>query len=67
MIFTIDPMIWIHPEQLYIRIEDMALVTEDGVENLSGFVPTKIEEIEALIKEKGLTELRPVVGLPLKK
>lgn len=67
MIFTIDPMIWIHPEQLYIRIEDMALVTEDGVENLSGFVPTKIEEIEALIKEKGLTELRPVIDLPLKK
>jgi Xaa-Pro aminopeptidase len=67
MIFTIDPMIWIHPERLYIRIEDMALVTEDGVENLSGFVPSRIEEIEALINEKGLTELRPPVSLPLKK
>jgi Xaa-Pro aminopeptidase len=66
MIFTIDPMIWIHPERLYIRIEDMALVTENGVENLSGFVPSGIEEIEALIREKGLTELRPSVSLPLK-
>ena len=38
MIFTIDPMIWIPEERLYIRIEDMALVTEDGVENMSAFV-----------------------------
>ncbi len=67
MVFTIDPMIWIHPERLYIRIEDMALVTEDGVENLSSFVPSKLEEVEALIKEKGLTEFRPALTLPLKK
>jgi len=67
MVFTIDPMIWIHEEHLYIRIEDMALVTEDGVENLSGFVPTSIEDVEKKIKEKGLTEFRPPVDLPLKK
>ena len=67
MIFTIDPMIWIHSEQLYIRIEDMALVTENGVENLSAFVPSGIEDVEAMIKEKGLTEMRPAAILPLKK
>jgi Xaa-Pro aminopeptidase len=67
MIFTIDPMIWIHEERLYVRIEDMALVTEDGVENLSAFVPSRLEEVEATIKEKGLTEFRPVTELPLKK
>ncbi len=67
MVFTIDPMIWIHEERLYIRIEDVALVTEDGVEDLSGFVPSRLEEVEALIKEKGLTEFRPAVALPLKK
>ncbi|HRX95286.1 MAG TPA: M24 family metallopeptidase, partial [Chitinophagaceae bacterium] len=66
MVFTIDPMIWIHPERLYIRIEDMALVTEDGVENLSGFVPSRIEDVEAMIREKGLTEFRPPLALPLK-
>lgn len=66
MVFTIDPMIWIHEERLYIRIEDMALVTEDGVENLSGFVPSRLEDVEAMIKEKGLTEMRPAVSLPLK-
>lgn len=67
MVFTIDPMIWIHEERLYIRIEDVALVTEDGVENLSAFVPSKLEDVEATIKEKGVIEFRPAVELPLKK
>jgi len=67
MVFTIDPMIWIHEERLYIRIEDMALVTADGVENLSSFVPSKIEDVEATIKEKGLIEFRPATQLLLKK
>jgi len=67
MVFTIDPMIWIPEERLYIRIEDMALITDDGVENLSAFVPSKLEDVEATIKEKGLTEFRPATVLPFKK
>jgi Xaa-Pro aminopeptidase len=67
MVFTIDPMIWIHEERLYIRIEDVALVTADGVENMSAFVPSRIEDVERTIKEKGLIEIRPVNELPLKK
>jgi Xaa-Pro aminopeptidase len=67
MVFTIDPMIWIPEERLYIRIEDMALVTADGVENLSGFVPSRLEDVEATIKEKGLIEFRPATDLPQKK
>lgn len=66
MVFTIDPMIWIHEERLYIRIEDMALVTTEGVENLSAFVPSQLEEVERTIKEKGLIEFRPAVALPFK-
>lgn len=59
MIFTIDPMIWIHEEKLYVRMEDMALVTKDGVENMSGFVPSKLEEIERTIAEAGIVQFRP--------
>lgn len=66
MVFTIDPMIWIPEERLYIRIEDVALVTEDGVENLSAFVPSSIEAVEKTIKEKGLTQFHPPVALPFK-
>ncbi|GAA0878179.1 aminopeptidase P family protein [Algoriphagus jejuensis] len=61
MVFTIDPMIWLHDERLYIRIEDVALVTEDGVENLSSFVPSTIADVEAMIQEKGLIEYRPAL------
>lgn len=67
MVFTIDPMIWIPEERLYVRIEDVALVTADGVENLSAFVPTQVEEVERTIKEKGLIEFRAPVSLPFKK
>jgi hypothetical protein len=62
MVFTIDPMIWIPEERLYVRIEDMALVTADGVENLSGFVATRISEIERTIAEPGVVQDRPPVG-----
>ncbi|MEN2282270.1 Xaa-Pro peptidase family protein [Algoriphagus sp. SE2] len=67
MIFTIDPMIWLREERLYIRIEDVALVTENGVENMSAFVPTTIEEVEKTIAEKGMIEERPAMNLPLNK
>jgi Xaa-Pro aminopeptidase len=66
MVFTIDPMIWIPEERLYIRIEDVALVTPDGVENMSAFVPSTIEEVEKTIKEKGVIEFHPPAELPFK-
>lgn len=56
MVFTIDPMIWLPEERLYIRIEDMALVTADGVENLSGFVPSRIADVQRTIAEPGLVQ-----------
>ena len=67
MVFTIDPMIWLRDERLYIRIEDVAVVTADGVENLSGFVPSRIEDVEKTISGKGLIEFSPPVKLPLGK
>ncbi len=65
MVFTIDPMIWIPEEKLYMRIEDVALVTVDGVENLSAFVPSNLEDVERVIREKGLIQFRPAASLPL--
>jgi Xaa-Pro aminopeptidase len=62
MVFTIDPMIWIPEERLYIRIEDVAVVTADGVENLSAFVPSRIEDVERMIKENGVVQFRPAVA-----
>ncbi len=59
MVFTIDPMIWIPEEKLYVRIEDVAIVTADGVENLSAFVPSTVDDVERTIKQEGLVQFRP--------
>lgn len=64
MVFTIDPMIWIHEERLYVRMEDVVVVTAGGVENLSAFVPSTIAEIERTMAETGLVQFRPAAALP---
>lgn len=65
MVFTIDPMIWIHEERLYLRIEDVVVVTASGAENLSAFVPSSPDEIERTMAETGVIQLRPATALPL--
>ena len=67
MVFTIDPMIWIPEEKLYVRIEDMAVVTADGVENMSAFVPTDLDDIERTMAEKGVIQFHPPISLPIGK
>jgi Xaa-Pro aminopeptidase len=64
MVFTIDPMIWLREERLYIRIEDVALVTTDGVENLSGFVPARIGDVQRTIAEPGLVQSHKPTAAP---
>ena len=66
MVFSIDPMIWIPEEKLYVRVEDVVVVTESGFENFSGFVPTEIEDIEKLMKEEGILQKRPAQGPSVK-
>ncbi|MBI2833669.1 MAG: aminopeptidase P family protein [Acidobacteria bacterium] len=56
MIFTIEPALTIPAERVYVRLEDVILITETGYENLSGFVPVDIEGIETLMAEEGMTD-----------
>ena len=55
-VLSVDPMLWVPDERLYIRCEDTVVVTEDGIENLTGFVPIDPAEIEAVIAEPGLLQ-----------
>jgi len=54
-VFTIEPQFRIEEEHLGIRLEDMVLITETGVENLSAFVPISVPAIEKLMREPGLS------------
>jgi Xaa-Pro aminopeptidase len=58
-VFSVDPMLWVPDERLYIRCEDTVVVTEDGIENLTGFVPIDPAEIEAVMREPGLLQALP--------
>ena len=57
-IFTIEPEMRIEELHLGMRFEDMLLITETGVENLSAFVPLDIAGIEKLMahRKHGLSE-----------
>jgi len=66
-VFSIDPQLWVPEEHLYIRYEDTVVVTETGVENFTDFLPAELDDLEALVREKGLVQLvppTPAAGLP---
>ena len=62
MVFTIEPALRVPEEQIYIRLEDMLLVTKTGIENLSAFVPVEPAAIEQLMREAGILQRYPRAG-----
>jgi Xaa-Pro aminopeptidase len=56
MIFTIEPAMTIPEDRVYIRLEDVLLVTEKGYENLSAFAPIEPDAVEKLMAEHGFAE-----------
>jgi Xaa-Pro aminopeptidase len=56
MVFTIEPQFRVPEERIYLRLEDMILVTDDGVEIISDFVPRDIAGIERIMREEGLLQ-----------
>jgi Xaa-Pro aminopeptidase len=56
MIFTIEPALTIPEDRVYVRLEDMILITDKGYENLSSFVPMEVADIEKLMAETGFAE-----------
>ena len=53
-IFTIEPQMTMPGGELSVRLEDMILITPNGYENLSAFVPIEIADIERLMTQPGL-------------
>ncbi len=56
MVFTIEPALRVPEEEIYIRLEDLIIIKEDGKEVVSDFVPMDIETIERLMLEDGMLQ-----------
>jgi Xaa-Pro aminopeptidase len=56
MIFTIEPALTIPEDRVYVRLEDVILITSTGYENLSAFVPVEVADIEKLMAETGFAQ-----------
>jgi Xaa-Pro aminopeptidase len=60
-VFSIDPQLRVPGERLYIRYEDVVVVTDDGVENFTDFLPAELGEIEKLVGTGGVVQKVPPV------
>jgi Xaa-Pro aminopeptidase len=59
MVFTIEPALRVPEEKVYVRLEDLIVITEKGRDVLSDFVPRDMVAIEKVMKEEGLLERYP--------
>jgi len=62
LVFSVDPQLWVPEEKLYYRYEDTVVVTADGVENFTDFLPSELADLEALSREKGIVQAIPAFG-----
>ena len=56
-IFAVDPQMWVPEVEMYVRVEDTVLVTNDGVEVLTAAAPLELDDVEATMREDGLLPL----------
>lgn len=61
-VFSIDPQLWVPEEKLYFRYEDTVVVTETGALNFTAFLPTELDALEALAREKGIVQTLPALA-----
>ncbi|UCC82156.1 MAG: aminopeptidase P N-terminal domain-containing protein [Gemmatimonadota bacterium] len=58
-VFAVDPQLRVPEERLYIRYEDLVMVTESGVENFTDFLVSELDEIEATVRQGGIVQDYP--------
>ena len=56
LVFTIEPQFRIPEERIFIRLEDMIVITDKEARITSDFVPRSIDGVEKLIAEPGLLQ-----------
>ena len=64
MVFTIEPALLVPEEKIYVRLEDMIVITDTGARVISDFVPMDIDGIEKVMKEEGMLQRYPRMKAP---
>lgn len=62
LVISVDPQMRVPEERLYVRVEDTVVVTGDGIENLTGFVPHALDEVERVMREPGLLQQNAAIN-----
>lgn len=62
MVFTIEPALRVPEEKIYVRLEDVIVISEKGADILTTFVPMEIDAIEKLMREEGMLQKYPRDG-----
>jgi Xaa-Pro aminopeptidase len=63
-VFSIDPQLRVPEEHIYLRYEDVIVITETGYENFTDFLPTELDEIEKLVGQNGILQAFPRLVQP---
>ncbi|HYG11266.1 MAG TPA: M24 family metallopeptidase, partial [Pyrinomonadaceae bacterium] len=59
MVFTIEPALRVPEEKIYIRLEDVIVITDKGADILTGWLPMNIPGIEKTMSEEGMLQRYP--------
>lgn len=59
MVFTIEPALRVPEEKIYIRLEDVIVITDKGADILTNWLPMDIPAIEKLMSEEGMLQRYP--------
>lgn len=56
MVFVIEPQFRIPEERVYVRLEDMIIIREDGPDVITDRYPRDMASIEAIMREEGMLQ-----------
>jgi Xaa-Pro aminopeptidase len=59
MVFTIEPALRVPEEKIYIRLEDVIVITDSGADILTSWLPMDIPAIEKVMSEEGMLQRYP--------
>src|SRR5262249_10874947 len=61
-VFSLAPQLRVREERIYMRYEDVVVVTETGVENFTAFLPSELDDIEKQVGRGGVVQQFPPVS-----